>query len=157
LWGVRTNDLHKLFSSLGNQQIPQPIILIVTIKNDGTASSIATNWSLAAIVKGETFKGRWATFPPDGITVHPFEGQTMHLSAKDALYNKALNPIPPGGLTRGILMFLFPGVETDILTPASLPVLYLTFEDIAGKTHNAAFAVNGHPNNTPGYIPGIEQ
>jgi hypothetical protein len=108
------------------------VTLVATVRNTGSPS-IAENWELIL----ETPHGSRETAMPEVLSPNMTlpvsdEKQTTMLGGWDALYAKtAEQPIPTGGLRRGVLVFHFHHVEAATVQMPDNKV-YLQFTDQLG-------------------------
>ena len=118
------------------------VFIIMYIRNTGQPS-IADHWTVRGIF-------------PDGRTVigqNQFIQGTMTLSGgpgtsartyheSDALYAKALNPIPTGGMIRGVLMVYFQGMDQSQLAQRGTKIV-VEFEDVFERRYSAMQIMTG--------------
>jgi hypothetical protein len=121
-----------------------------SISNIGM-QSIANDWHLyldfpdGKHTEGQgSFVTKKTTFPtPKGDRI---------VYQEDALYNKALTPIPTGGQINGVLLFEFPDLSVQDLLIQNVKVT-LTFKDVSGKSYECFFVLTGKGVDWR-YIPG---
>jgi hypothetical protein len=88
-------------------------ILVAGIVNSGTIQTIATDFRLTIKNKGNVYQGEPSGMPKElPVSLPPGQGhKAIKFFQDDALYNKAVTPIPPGGMIYGVLMFTLPNVD----------------------------------------------
>jgi hypothetical protein len=137
---------------------PGLVVLDVRIRNLGTPS-IAEAWHLLirAANGKEEMDDAWMLPPKLWFTKLDERDRKLHVFRdfdKDALYNKALTPIPTGGEVVGKLVF-----RTRLLTAEEINVrgtrLTLTFFDAYGNSYSAEFGMSGLSQDML-YIPGLQ-
>src|SRR5207245_1935396 len=118
---------------------------IATIRNTGRPS-VADEWTIYAdlttgrrVVGTKTFVGNSTLFDNPGPTRVIIPGQdpvapARQITEDDALYRKALHPIPTGGMIRGYLCAIFAGVsQRELGLPGTKIVV--GFKDAWGRSH----------------------
>jgi len=89
------------------------ILLIVELINRGNMQSVARKFALEAIIDDrDTYIGKFEPIPQT-VTTTVKDGYAMTLFGGDALYNKALVPVHPGGSVTGLLLFSFGDIPRE--------------------------------------------
>lgn len=128
---------------------------MVAITNTGNMASIAKNWRLTAYLNDKQISGQILQIPDTYTIKQPDSGQTITYGAQEALYNKALTPIPSGGMTTGILIFGFQNIDPEIFK-AQLKSIKLDFQDALLNQYSIT-APRSLENSPLAYIPGITE
>ena len=139
-----------------NPEVPNAtaILLVVSIRNLGIPTTVE-KWSLSvALGGGETRKAN-IIFVPENITLEKGPGEVWVWSGKDALYNKTVQePIPTGGMVRGLLLFSLPNVrQENLMRPGNQ--LTLTYSDVQGKSYTVSHGISGIEGGMM-YYPGLQ-
>ncbi len=77
----------------------------------------------------------------------------IKLDKKDALYNKAINPINKGAIVRGFMVFIMPDFKRESIKLTGTQIK-LSFEDIVHQIHSATVTVSPQTFE-PSYFPGL--
>lgn len=128
------------------------ILMIATIRNvPPRAPSIAEFLPLRLTRDGEEIYGAPHYF--ENLTFSGTQGQEYSFTAEDFLFNKTLpDPIPPGGLRRGRLLYFIPAEHAKFLEPGS--VLTLRFADINQVISEASAPIAAQSSADLVFIPG---
>src|SRR6266852_9306809 len=122
---------------------PGSTVLTITmsIKNTGVPS-IADNWEISErLPNGCHVTGRHQRI--SGCTLMDSTGMPARvLNEEDALYAKAIQPIPTGGMIRGVLMAIIPGRLRSEVNVKGTQVI-VTFEDVFGRHHQSCCTLKG--------------
>jgi hypothetical protein len=123
-------------------------VVTIGVQNSGSMQSIAKNWSLTAKIGDNSYEGSFIIPPPKAFTFTLTETEIKENSASnptgityqgaDNILDKVINPIPPGGLTEGLLFVQFRGVAPTVFaTGASYTV---AFEDVFDRKYSIPFS-----------------
>ncbi len=91
-----------------------------------------------------------------GFTLRSTSGEAVRMERSNALYEKTLQPIPSGGMQKGILVFVVRNVrESQLYSGATYE---LTWRDVIGNTRRLNGRMAEVPKSTRiPFVPGIEQ
>jgi hypothetical protein len=108
------------------------VSVIASIVNVGSPSVIAGLWLTVSIADGPPIRGAAETIPDELVITHT-DGTKEVVSGADALNIKAqTHPIPRGGLVRGRMLYVFPGLSTESLSAVGT-AYELTVVDVWGR------------------------
>ncbi len=147
------------FEQIVTGDSPEPkatqAFILFTVRNHA-APSIAEGWRLKVTGPGTNIELPPTTIPDSFTLSDSRTGKPkLRFHGKQALYEKAIEPIPRGGLVRGWLRFVFEGVDQDrIRAPGTR--WSLSFADVTGKHYESDYVMSGKDGD-PRYIPGAEQ
>ena len=118
-----TTDLTALYGQLEEysktgELPPDPaarVVVFATLVNCGNAASIARGFTLSAEMSGQTYVGHSTMLGKMVFYPRRIRGRVT-FSEGNALYNRALVPVVPGGSVEGILIFRFPDLSQRALT-----------------------------------------
>jgi hypothetical protein len=120
---------HTIYSSKPTQNI-STILLFISINNIGDQTSL-DGWKLEIkFPGGEIYNTEPIIYGPGRIV---FEGMKEELDVNNALYAKAMNPIPKGAIIRGFLNFTIPVYRPE--DQWSGTQLKLSFKDVLNQEH----------------------
>jgi hypothetical protein len=127
------------------------VIVFGSFVNSGQMPSIHHDWKLTAEMNGKPYTGELSTIGQFSMVRD--EGTTTYFP-DDALYERALAPVPVGGIVQGILIFVFPKLDQDTFPEGTK--FTLTFLDAVG--HKYTHIVTSSGERGPfGYLPGLHQ
>jgi hypothetical protein len=133
----------------GQQEENHLTILFLMISNRGPVASAATKWSATVKYKEILFNVRLIHIEDIDLS---FPDKEVSLNADNAIYNVAANPIPPGGMVRGHLLFTIPhGMINERPMGAFITV---RFSDIWEKQYQATYTIGDRKENLT-YVPGM--
>ena len=142
-----------IFNNRPDTDNPTFAILIAEIINRGTMASIARSFQLESDIDGTVYHGAAEMLPPV-FPVHGPNGTKITLYGIDALYNKANNPISPGGSVTGLLMFKFDVPESAIMSHKT--TFTLSFADALGNVYSLSVPWSSvSEKEFQQYIPGL--
>jgi hypothetical protein len=122
------------------------------ISNTGM-QSIAKEWQLLVdFPDGKCANGN-LTFIPKQMTFFSPGGNRV-VYQEDALYNKAMTPIPTGAEITGVLMFVVDVPLKDLQT--GNVKMTLSFKDIFGKPYSCFIVTKGINDEQIRYVPGTK-
>ena len=122
-------------SDTADLAVKTPIVLVVSIANVGNMQSTVDGWQLILELNKSRHRGIPVAVSPD-MRVRFNAGTTSayYLVPGGWLYAKTLEPIAPGEMATGFLIFQFPDLPPDALSqPTSR--LGLTFHDILERPY----------------------
>jgi hypothetical protein len=115
-------------------------VFVVDILNSGTMQSIVKNWTVTATIKSRNYQGAFLVPAPQNFTFTKSDhsqsipsGITYH--GDDNILDKTNFPIPPGGLSKGVLFVLFRGVSSDAFKVGA--DYTVSYEDALSKKYSA--------------------
>jgi hypothetical protein len=125
----------------------------MAIKNLGTQSIVdSAGWKVHAVIGGQTHPMNVVTIPNGTILTGEQFNQDIHLSRKDAIYEKtAVNPIQGGGQAVGWICARIYGTTQQELTVAGNHVV-VHFKDVRDKSYFADHIFPSY-SSTPRYYP----
>lgn len=128
------------------------LVLIVSIKNAGLPT-ILDGWKvIVTLPDGKDIVSTQLKIPESFTLTGP--SGTVHYSGRDAIYDKAIgNPIPTGGIVRGLLMVSIDNVDHTIVRQPSTNIS-VQFKDVLNKTHIVEKQMTGL-SSEPVYFPGL--
>jgi hypothetical protein len=113
--------------------VKSPVVLVISIANVGHMQSTVDGWQLTIDLNRNKYYGMPVTLSPDTRVRLTSRGGAYHLSPGGWLYSKGLEPIEPGEMVTGFLIFQFPQLQPDAFArPTSK--LTLKFADILERT-----------------------
>jgi hypothetical protein len=133
------------FSILGKQFEGSQAGLIVSLHNNGAASSILPNsWKLVAVTAdGLSHEGRPNTLKNENLDFCLAGTKVMRFVRPDALYLKAADrPVERNGYMQGFLLFGFPNLKRELLT-APETQLILTAQGVSGQMIKTEITIAG--------------
>jgi len=129
-----------------------PVLVIATVENTGMPS-VARGWKASVQTpEGKVVVGESHYVPPNIIVGD--KGNQRRLSGDDALYDKAMTPIPQGGAITGVLLFVFKDITAEQIFKTN-SIVTLEFEDILKKKLTATFKMSGKRDENL-YFPGMK-
>jgi hypothetical protein len=142
-----------------NGKFVSAIILFLTLENSGAVQTTAKNFRLSVTKDGNTYNGA-PTAVPKNFTIFipatendPVRALAYHEA--DALYNKLVNPIQPGGAVYGFLIFTFPTLS-DYKTLMGKMTINFSFYDIFSHQYELTFNKEIASPMQPYTFPGID-
>ena len=134
--------------------VKTPIVLVVSIANVGNMQSTVDGWQLILDLNKSRHRGIPVAVSPD-MRVRFNAGTTSayYLVPGGWLYAKTLEPIAPGEMATGFLIFQFPDLPPDALSqPTSR--LSLTFHDILERPYGLRIESDQLNRHLP-FFPGV--
>lgn len=124
------------------------IIICVSIKNEG-GPSIADHWEAFFVSSAGSFLGKKLRIQDLKLN---HNDHSITLNENHAIYEKAISPIPTGGLVRGWLWVKFEGVKE---LPIDGDKIVIKFKDVRGKEYTCDLTLKHLPEQTrdPDYFP----
>jgi hypothetical protein len=147
-------------ASQENGKFVPAIVLFLTLENSGAIQTTAKNFRLSVTMDGNTYSGTPSAVPKNfTIFIPATETEPVRAMAyreTDALYNKLVNPIQPGGAVYGFLIYAFPTLS-DYKTLVNRDMtLKLSFSDIFSHQYEQTFGKTILPHMQPYTFPGID-
>jgi hypothetical protein len=129
------------------------VFFAVRLINRGNMGSIAQDFQLTATVDGtDNYAGKFVPIP-QVLSLPMPDCKIVSFIGGDALYNKALNTIPPGGSVTGILLYKFNVPRTVFENHET--VFHLQFEDALDHIYRLELPLGTMPVREMDYIPGL--
>jgi hypothetical protein len=127
------------------------VVVFGSFVNSGQMPSVLYDWQLTAEMNGKMYKGEPSTLGQFTITE---KDRTITYFADDALYERALTPVPIGGIVQGVLLFVFPKLDQDSFPDGTK--FTLTFLDAINRRYTHV-VTSGSGTTRLGYLPGLHQ
>jgi hypothetical protein len=154
-------NLHGQMNYLAVNEVPGGIpnvVVIASIANSGLMPSFASSWRFTINHANQNINCPLATVPEKFDINIPARGgfpqRSVTYYGKDSLASKALNPIPAGGVTTGILYCELKNIDAKILRMEDEYTVY--FMDVLSKQYSMTVKGNGTYTDLM-YFPGITQ
>jgi hypothetical protein len=135
-----------------DENMNNPILIGVSIRNYGSMSSIIDHYSLTVGVNGHNYDGHGVMIG-DQMKFGGDHGEVKIISKSEALYDKTINPLAVGAIVRGYLLFTLPQLEEGSIKAQQIK-LTLKFQDVVGHNYEADLQTSLEK-YTPAYIPGL--
>jgi hypothetical protein len=130
------------------------VFILLTIRNTGSPS-VATSWWLHLKSKDLDL-----TIPPtqlpDEFKTTDQNGYPVVFHGKEAIYEKAMQPIQRGSIVRGWAGYIVQGVTLKQLSSSETEYT-VTFFDVIKRPHTVSMKIGDLAPRTPRYYPGAEQ
>lgn len=131
------------------------LIFYLAVKNVGQMPSVVDEYGLALNVPGV------GTIAPDKVPItKPFtlrspSGEVVNIDPSNAIYEKTLRPIPPGGMEKGIFVFIARNVrDSQLYNGADYKLLW---RDVTGQVKHLDGCLGRTADFRIPFVPGIEQ
>ncbi len=133
------------------------ITCIVELRNVG-ADSVAMAWHLKQPPRQMETQGVFfhpCKLTAETVTLNSRGNKNIQFFAEDNLLDRAMVPIPRGGVIHGFLHFLTP-VPKEVLADLLGPNMELCFRDILDTPYSTSGSIAALPLNENYYFPGMK-
>lgn len=125
--------------------------LEIEIINDGYAQSSVGYFNVNTEIDGRRYAAGLTEAPP--ILFISSQNGINIFCGRDSIFNKILNPIPPGGTVTGIALFRFPeGTQNVLNRPLTL---HLVYGDAYGGKYDTPIDIGGTGHTATIGLPGV--
>ena len=94
-----------------------PVVLIAEITNTGRSSTIIRNFKLTMDLDGAKYPAQWVAITGKMDLLSDNEKVTIY--PDNSLEDRAIIPVPQGGIVTGALVFVFPDIRPTALSPTA--------------------------------------
>jgi hypothetical protein len=142
---------------LSNDAKDTVAIVSMSIMNSGTMPSIPRNWTVQAVINGQTYTPSFVPMPKTFTFNLPEAGpnspKAIVYHGEDDLLQKSVLPIQPGGLMAGLLFVVFEGIPASVFQSGGADFT-VTYQDVLSNKYEATQRTTAKFSNIP-IVPGL--